>query len=496
MVHKTSKQYVFAFGPGAKNTEGDASMRAVLGLRGANLAELSRLGVAVPPGFTIATEVCAYFTRHGGQLPSGLLDQVDAAVRKLESLTGMKFGEARNPLTVAVRCGAGVVLPGLMETVLNLGLNDQTVPAFCEQTGNARAGWDGYRLFMERFGAVVIDAEAGLSQSDFDAERSKLKDKYGLAGDADLSAGHLRELCDIYKRLFFQKTRRPFPQDPREQLRMTIAAGLRSWTSGRAEHYRQAHKVAGLLGAAVNVIAMVYGSLDDESGSGIVSSRDGKTGSSRPVGVFRVGAQGIGLSAAASGLKDIHDMPKEKPAAWKKTYEQLAELLHKLEGHYRYPQEVEFAVERGKLWILQAQNAQRSGRAAVRWALEMASGQDAVSGKPLPRVLKAEEALLTLGAPDLDTFLFPLFDAAAERQAILLARGQPLAPGAASGRIVFSLQKAGDLLRKDPAARLVLVCRELGEADRANLRRVQGVLAVGAGLDSTLAAAARAQGRG
>lgn len=493
MVHKTAKQYVFLFGPGAKHTEGDASMRAVLGLRGANLAEMSRLGIAVPPGLTIATEVCAYFSRHGGQVPAGLMDQVEAAIRKLEIHTGMKFGEARNPLTVAVRCGAGIALPGLMETVLNLGLNDQTVSGLCEQTGSARAGWDGYRLFMERFGAAVMGAEAGLSQADFDAERSKLKDKYGIADDADLSAGHLRELCDIYKRLYFQKTRRPFPQDPREQLRMAITAGLRSWTSGRAEHYRQAHKVAGLLGTAVNVVAMVYGSLDEESGSGIVSSRDGKTGAGRPVGVFRVGAQGIGLSTAAAGLKDVHDMAKEKPAAWKKVYEQLMDVLHRLEGHYRYPQEIEFAVEKGRLWILQTQNAQRTGRAAVRWALEMASGQDAVSGKPLPRVLKVEEALLTLGATDLDTFLFPLFDAAAERQAVLLARGQPLAPGAASGRIVFSLQKAGDLLRKDPAARLILVCRELGEADRAHLRRVQGVLAVGAG--GLLAGAVRGQGR-
>lgn len=493
MVHKAAKQYVFLFGPGAKHTEGDASMRAILGLRGANLAEMSRLGIAVPPGFTLSTEVCAYFTRHGGQGPAGLMDQVDAAVRKLEALTGAKLGDSRNPLTVAVRCGAGVVIPGLMETVLNLGLNDQAVPGFCEQTGNARAGWDGYRLFMERFGAAVLGPEAGLSLSDFDAERSKLKDKYRLAGDADLSAGHLRELCDVYKRLFIEKTRRPFPQEPRDQLRLALTASLRSWTSERAEHYRQAHKVAGLLGAAVTVIAMVYGSLDEESGSGVVSSRDGKTGSSRPVGVFRVGAQGIGLPAAAAGLKDVHDMPKEKPAAWKKVYEQLAEVLHKLESHYRYPQDIEFTVEKGRLWILQTQNAQRTGRAAVRWALEMASGQDAVSGKALPRVLKAEEALLTLGVGDMEAFLFPLFEAAAERQAILLARGQPAAPGAAAGRLVFSVQRAREFLRKDRAARLILACRDPGEAIGPDLRGLQGLLAIGGG--SSLVAAARGQGR-
>lgn len=496
MVHKAAKQYVFLFGPGAKHTEGDASMRAILGLRGANLAEMSRLGIAVPPGFTLSTEVCAYFTRHGGQLPMGLMDQVDAAIRKLESLTGAKLGDLRNPLTVAVRCGAGVVIPGLMETVLNLGLNDQTVPGFCEQTGNARAGWDGYRLFMERFGAVVIGPEAGLAPSDFDAERSKLKDKYRLAGDADLSAGHLRELCDLYKRLFIEKTRRPFPQEPRDQLRLAIAAGLRSWTSERAEHFRQAHKVAGLLGTAMSVTAMVYGNLDEESGSGFVSSRDGRTGAGRPVGAFRVGAQGIGLSATDSGLKDVHDMAREKPAAWKKVYEQLAEVLHKLEGHYRYPQDIEFTVEKGKLWILQTQNAQRTGRAAVRWALEMASGQDAISGKPLPRVLKAEEALQTLGASDMESFLFPLFDAAAERQAVLLARGQPAAPGAASGRIVFSIQRAGELLRKDKSTRLILACRDLGEPGDLNLHGVQGVLAIGGGSGSPMVSAARGQGRG
>jgi pyruvate,orthophosphate dikinase len=495
MPQRTEKQYVFLFGPGAKHAEGDASMKAILGLRGANLAEMARNGMPVPPGFTISTEACSYFAKHDGQFPAGLMDQVKNSLHKLETLAGKKFGDPKNPLLLSVRCGAAVQIPGLMNAVLNLGLNNQTVQGFCEQTNNARAGWDCFCRFVEMFGSTVIGARAGLSRQDYETERSKLKDKYGIAHDSELSASHLRELCDHYRKFFFERTKEPFPQDPLEQLRLALNAAFGSWNSERAEAYRKTHKVAGMLGAAVTVSSMVFGNLDDESGAGWVATRDGVTGSSKPVGRYSVHAQGRDNEDPAQMIRDFHDMPRDKASSWKKVHDQLLDCMHKLEQHYKHPQEIEFTVEQGKLWLLQTMPARRSGRAAVRWAVEMATGQDAATGKPLPRILKAEEAIQMVSVSDFEQMIFPLFELEAEKKAVMIQNGLPLAPGAATGRIVFSGDKADEWLKKDKNERFILAVQDASLFERNHLTSAQGLLLLEGGPFSPMVARARARGK-
>ncbi|HBA83488.1 MAG TPA: pyruvate, phosphate dikinase [Verrucomicrobia bacterium] len=495
MPQKTEKQYVFLFGPGARHTEGDASMKTILGLRGANLAEMARHGMPVPPGFTISTEACSFFTKHNGQLPDGLLEQVKASLHKLETLAGKKFGDPKNPLLLSVRCGAGVPIPGLMNSVLNVGLNEQTVQGFSEQTRNARAGWDCFCRLVAMFGATVLGPRAGLGRQDFETERSKLKDKYGVTTDSELSASHLRELCDNYRKFIFEKTGEAFPQDPFEQLRLALHAAFDSWNSERAEAYRKTHKVAGLFGAAVTVSSMVFGNLDDESGAGSVATRDGTTGASKPVGLYIVNAQGRDTEGLGQMAREFHDMPREKAASWKKVYDQLLECMRDLEQHYKHPQEIEFTVEKGRLWLLQTIPARRSGRAAVRWAVEMATGQDASTGKPLPRMLKAEEAVQMVSVSDFEQMLFPLFDIEAEKKAVMIQSGQPITPGAGVGRLAFSGAKIDEWRKKDKNEQCILVMHGAGPFERRHIAAVQGVLLVDGGPFSPVVSSARALGK-
>ncbi|HQQ05315.1 MAG TPA: PEP/pyruvate-binding domain-containing protein, partial [Kiritimatiellia bacterium] len=292
MSAEMKKKYVYFYGFGKKNTEGNSSMKAILGGKGANLAEMANANLPVPPGFTITTEACAYYSKHGNKYPPGLKEEIRAQLGKLEKKMGKKLGDARNPLLVSVRSGAAVSMPGMMDTVLNLGLNDKSVLGFIQQTGNARTAWDCYRRFVDMFGDVVMGPSSGLTHHDFEVEMERIKKKYKAKQDTDLTADQLKELVDAYKKVYQKKVKKPFPQDPMVQLECAINAVFGSWNSERAEKYRTINKITGLLGTAVNICSMVFGNMGDDSGTGVAFTRDGGTGNAKPMGEYLINAQG------------------------------------------------------------------------------------------------------------------------------------------------------------------------------------------------------------
>jgi pyruvate,orthophosphate dikinase len=495
MAKQAKKQYVFFYGFGKKHTEGDASMKAVLGGKGANLAEMANAGLPVPPGITISTEACAYYSKHGHVHPPGMWDQVKAQLGKLEKLMGKKLGDPRDPLLVSVRSGAAVSMPGMMDTVLNLGLTDRSIHGFIKQTGNERAAWDCYRRFIDMFGDVVMGPTTGLEHHDFEVEMQALKDKYGVKQDTDLTAEQLKELCEVYERVYLNKVKKPFPQDPMEQLRLSINAVFNSWDGERAVKYRQINKISGLLGTAVNICTMVFGNMGETSGTGAACTRDGSTGAAKPMGEYLINAQGEDVVAGIRTPKDLHDMPKEKDAIWKKAYKDLNAIMQKLEKHYKYPQDVEFTVERGKLWMLQTRNAKRTGLAGVRWAVEMATGKDTSTGAALPKVLTPKEAIKTLSGGDLEQLLFPIFDLAAEKKAEVVATGLPAGPGAGVGKIVFFASDAEDMVKKNKDEKVILVRHETSPEDVGGMWAAQGILTSTGGMTSHAAVVARGWGK-
>ncbi len=490
-----NKKYVYFYGFGKEHTDGDTTMKAVLGGKGANLAEMSNANIPVPPGFTVSTETCACYSKNGGRYPEGMEDQLKKTLSKLEKLMGKKLGDPNDPLLVSVRSGAAVSMPGMMDTVLNLGLTDKSVHGFIKQTGNERTAWDCYRRFIDMFGNVVMGPYTGLTHEDFEGELEKLKKKYKAKEDTDLTAEQLKELVDIYKKVYLQKVKKPFPQDPMQQLDLSIRAVFGSWNSERAEKYRQINKITGLLGTAVNVCTMVFGNMGDESGTGVAFTRDGGTGHSDPMGEYLINAQGEDVVAGIRTPKDLKDMPKEKLAVWKKAHADLTKIMARLEKHYKYPQDVEFTVQEGKLWMLQTRNAKRTGLAGIRWAVEMATGEDVYTGKKLSKVLTQKEALLTLSGEDLEQLLFPIFDIAAEKKAKLITTALPAGPGAAVGQIVFEAKEAEAAVAKDPNAKVVLVRHETSPEDVGGMWAAQGVLTSTGGMTSHAAVVARGWGK-
>jgi len=386
-------------------------------------------------------------------------------------------------------------MPGMMDTVLNLGLNDKSVLGFIESTGNARTGWDCYRRFIDMFGDVVMGPTTGLTHHDFEVAMTELKKKYGAQEDTDLTAEQLQELCEIYKKVYVQKVKKPFPQDPFEQLLASVNAVFGSWNSDRAQKYRQINKVTGLLGTAVNVCSMVYGNMGDESGTGVAFTRDGATGDEAPMGEYLINAQGEDVVAGIRTPKHIDEMPKEKSPVWKKAHAQLMAIMKKLEKHYKYPQDVEFTVEQGTLWMLQTRNAKRTGLAGVRWAVEMATGKDFFTGKAQDKILKPDEAIATLSGSDLEQLLFPIFDIAAEKKAVVLTKGLPAGPGAGVGQIVFDAHTAEAIVKEDPSAKLILVRHETSPEDVGGMWAAQGILTSTGGMTSHAAVVARGWGK-
>jgi pyruvate,orthophosphate dikinase len=489
------KKYVFFYGFGAKHTEGDASMKAILGGKGANLAEMARAGLPVPPGFTISTEACAFYSKHKGAYPPGMWEQVRAQLAKLEKMMGKKLGDPKDPLLVSVRSGAAVSMPGMMDTVLNLGLTDRSVLGFIKQTGNERAAWDCYRRFIDMFGDVVMGPQTGLCHHDFEVEMQKLKDKYGAKQDTDLTAEQLKELCGIYERVYLSKVKKPFPQDPMEQLRLSINAVFGSWDSERAQKYRQINKITGLLGTAVNICTMVFGNMGDDSGTGVAFTRDGSNGQAKPMGEYLVNAQGEDVVAGIRTPKHIDEMVNEPNPIWKKAHKQLHQIMLKLERHYKYPQDVEFTVERGKLWMLQTRNAKRTGIAGVRWAVEMATGKDVYTGQSQPKILSPKESLKTLSGNDLEQLLFPIFDPEAEKKAEVIAKGLPAGPGAGVGKVVFFAAQAEKMVKEKKDEKVILVRHETSPEDVGGMWAAQGILTSTGGMTSHAAVVARGWGK-
>ncbi len=492
---KAGKQYVYFYGFGKKYTEGDASMKPILGGKGANLADMALADLPVPPGFTVTTEACAYYSKNGFKYPPGMWDQVVAQLNKLEKLMGKKLGDAKDPLLVSVRSGAAISMPGMMDTVLNLGMNDKSVLGFIAKTNNARAGWDCYRRFLDMFGDVVMGPSTGLTHHDFEVEIVKLKAKYGAKEDTDLTADQLKELCEIYKRVYFEKVGKPFPQDPLKQLELSINAVFGSWNSERAKKYLQINKVSGLLGTAVNICSMVYGNMGKTSGTGVAFTRDGATGEDEPMGEYLIDAQGEDVVAGIRTPKHLDEMASESEPSWKDADKQLRAIMHKLERRYKYPQDVEFTVQEGKLWMLQTRNAKRTGLAGVRWAVEMATGKDFFTGKKQDKILTPEQALHTLSGNDLEQLLFPIFSIKEEKKAEQLTTGLPAGPGAAVGKIVFSAHEAEALVKANKNDKLILVRHETSPEDVGGMWAAQGILTSTGGMTSHAAVVARGWGK-
>jgi len=481
------KKYVYFFG--GKLTEGKAAMKVLLGGKGANLAEMGNIGVPVPPGFTISTEACDYYSKHGHKHPPGMMDQVKKNLAKLERLTGKKLGDARDPLLVSVRSGAAVSMPGMMDTVLNLGMNDQSVVGFAEKTCNERAAWDSFRRFIDMFGNVVMGPTTGLEHEHFEEAMAKVKKKYKAKLDTDLTAGQLRELCGEYEKVYRRHVGESFPQDPMKQLELSINAVFGSWDTPRAVKYRQINKITGLLGTAVNVQTMVFGNMGATSGTGVAFTRNPATGDSHPMGEYLINAQGEDVVAGIRTPSQLDDMAKEKNPVWKKAHKQLTAIMKKLEKHYKDMQDVEFTVQEGVLFMLQTRTGKRTGLAAVKMACDMVK----------EKLIKPADAVKRVEGDHLNQLLFPIFDpkeeTAAKKKGLDKVYGLPAGPGAAAGRVVFAAADAEKAVRKDKAARVILVRHETSPEDVGGMWAAQGVLTSTGGMTSHAAVVARGWGK-
>src|SRR3954467_12099956 len=455
-------------------SEGSRDMRDLLGGKGANVAEMTRvLGPErVPAGFTITTEACVAYMEGDGSYPDGLEDQVSEALEQLEEQAGKKLGDPDDPLLVSVRSGARESMPGMLDTVLNLGLNDESVDGLAKQTENERFAWDSYRRFVQMYANVV----KGVEGEKVEKEIKRLKEDRGVKDDTDLDADALRELVDSFKGLYRDQTGEDFPQEPQAQLGGAIRAVFDSWNGERAVSYRRLNRIPDEWGTAVNVQQMVFGNKGEDSGSGVAFSRDEVTGAPEPSGDFHVNAQGEDVVSGVRNTLDIAELKDVMPEA----YEELMEILRTLERHYKDMQDTEFTIEEGQLYMLQTRNAKRPAQAAVRFAV------DAVEEELLTR----EEALLTLEADRLDALLHPTFDPSAEYD--VLATGVAASPGAASGEIVF---RAADAVQAAEDGRDVILVRPFTEADDvAGFQAAKGVLTSEGGKASHAALVARGMG--
>jgi pyruvate,orthophosphate dikinase len=462
-------RYVYFFG--ADETEGGKEMKALLGGKGAGLAEMARIGVPVPPGFTLTTEVCRLYLRQGAY-PDGLREQVHAALERLERATGKTFGASSSPLLVSVRSGAAFSMPGMMDTILNLGLTEQTAAALAAESGDARFAWDSCRRFVQMYGDVVLGVHADV----FEGRMEAMKRARGVSLDTELTADDLRTLTAEFKALVRNHTGSAFPDDPQDQLWGAIHAVFNSWQTPRARAYRRINHIADDLGTAVNVCSMVFGNLGDDSGTGVAFTRDPSTGEARLYGEFLVNAQGEDVVAGIRDPLAIEGMAQALPGA----YAELLDAARLLEDHFRDAQDLEFTVERGRLYLLQTRNAKRTGRAAVRMAVEMVD-----EGRITP-----EEAVLRVEPEQLDQLLHPMIDPAAQVQ--VLTTGLPASPGAASGQVVFNPDEAAERGPREP---VILVRRETSPEDFHGMVAAQGILTARGGMTSHAAVVARGMGK-
>ncbi|MHC4811373.1 MAG: pyruvate, phosphate dikinase, partial [Planctomycetota bacterium] len=421
-------------------TDGDGRQRQLLGGKGAGLAEMAHIGLPVPPGFTITTEVCAIFDAGGGRLPAGLMSRVREHVALLEQETGNRCGSAEDPLLVSVRSGAAVSMPGMMDTVLNLGLTDAGVTGLAEASGDERFALDAYRRFINMFGDVVMGVPHALFEQAFD----RIKRAEGVREDTEVSVAGLRRLVAESLKVYRRRVGSPFPQDPYRQLQLAIEAVFRSWNAPKAVAYRRISGITGLAGTAVNVQAMVFGNRGSDSGTGVAFTRDPATGENRLYGEFLVNAQGEDVVAGIRTPRPIEEMRAWNP----QVHAQLLQIKERLEQHERDAQDIEFTVETGRLWMLQARAAKRTGAAAVRIAVDMVK----------EKLITREEAVGRVPGEDLTQLLLPSFTPAAKRSATVVAVGLPASPGAATGRPAFTAQEA--TRRADAGEDVILVRKD------------------------------------
>ena len=483
-AQKPSKgKWVYGFGDG--RAEGKASMRNLLGGKGAGLAEMANLGLPVPPGFTITTEVCAYYYAHDQQYPRDLRAQVEKALAQVGRITAKIFGDKSNPLLVSVRSGARASMPGMMDTVLNLGLNDQTVEALAMKSGDRRFAYDSYRRFITMYSDVVL----GVGHEHFEELLDRHKERQGYSLDTDLTADDWAELVELYKKRLQQERGEPFPQDPHEQLWGAIGAVFGSWMNQRANTYRRLHNIPESWGTAVNVQAMVFGNMGETSATGVAFTRNPSTGEKKLYGEFLINAQGEDVVAGIRTPQEISEAARveagsDKPSmenTLPKAYSELKRIYNALERHYRDMQDLEFTVEQNKLWMLQTRSGKRTAKAALRIAVELAN----------EGLISKNEAVLRVDPLALDQLLHPTIDPRAHRRVI--ASGLPASPGAASGEIVFSPDEAAQL--KADGRKVILVRVETSPEDIHGMHAAEGILTTRGGMTSHAAVVARGMGK-
>lgn len=467
-------KFVYRFGNGS--AEGNRNKKQLLGGKGANLAEMSSIGLPVPPGFTITTEACNYTVQHNLNWPDGLQQQVDEGIDHLEQAMDADFGNAENPLLISVRSGAAVSMPGMMDTILNLGLNDEVVEGLARKTNNKRFAYDSYRRFIDMFGDVVM----GVPHELFEQVLEKMKEEVGVSLDTELSADNLQMLVDRYKAVYRKQTGYMFPEDPREQLKFAINAVFESWNSNRAVKYRQISGITGLKGTAVNVQAMVYGNMGDHCATGVCFTRNPANGNNELYGEFLINAQGEDVVAGIRTPLDIQELKELMP----ETYKELQEHTDKLERHYQNMQDIEFTVQEGRLFILQTRNGKRTGPAAVKIAVDMVDEE----------LISKEDAIKKLVEPGhIDQMLHPRLADDDINPDDVLGKGLPASPGAAVGKVVFDSDEAEEANKNgDP---VILVRIETSPEDVGGMSSAEGILTSRGGMTSHAAVVARGWGK-
>ena len=472
-AHRAAKRYIFAWGAGS--AEGDSSMRDLLGGKGAGLAEMTSAGLPVPPGFTITTEACNDYFAGGEQLPAGLWDDILEAMGEVEQRTGKTFGDAKNPLLVSVRSGARFSMPGMMDTVLNLGLSEATLHGLVTLTGNDRFGWDAYRRFIQMFGRIVLDVPG----ERFDHALEARKRARGANLDTDLSSTDLRELAGEFKGIVREVTGREFPEDATEQLDLAIKAVFASWFGKRARDYRDYNKIAHDLGTAVNVVTMVFGNMGDDSGTGVAFTRDPNTGAKALYGEYLTNAQGEDVVAGIRTPQPIAQMREVMPAV----YDEFQQIADRLERHYRDVQDLEFTIERGRLYMLQTRSAKRTAAAAVQIAVDMVE----------EGIITHEEAIGRIEPSMVDQLLRDQFDPASRNKATRIVKGLNASPGAAVGRVVFDADDAVTWVGR--GEKVILVRIETSPDDFHGMAVAEGIITARGGATSHAAVVARQIGK-
>jgi len=466
-------KHVYFFG--GKKTEGKATMKELLGGKGANLAEMSNLGMPVPAGFTITTKACQLYYQNHKKWPQGLKEQILSNLKRLENVMNAQFGNPKKPLLVSVRSGAAASMPGMMDTILNLGLNETVIAGLTAKTGNARFAWDGYRRFIQMFGDVVM----GVPHETFEHILEEKKHGVSAKLDTDLSTEDLKDIVARYKAAYKKHTSENFPDDPWQQLVKSINAVFESWNNDRAITYRRLNDIKGLLGTAVNIQAMVFGNMGETSGTGVCFSRNPSTGQNKFYGEYLMNAQGEDVVAGIRTPESIETLAKKNKTA----YSKLVGLKNKLEKHYRDMQDMEFTIQDGALYMLQTRSGKRTAAAAVKVAVDMVK----------ERLISKEEALMRLEPEQLNQLLHPNFDPQAEKGATVLARGLPASPGAATGRVVFSAEDAEAWAKR--GEKVILTRIETSPEDIGGMNVAEGVLTARGGMTSHAAVVARGMGK-